>query len=87
MDLSSLISIRRLCLKLVTMGQCISHVTVVVYMDDHGSNLIGCQSNNLIYDKCLYDVKFVNCGVIMMTGNVIMQAIYALCKIDGNEYY
>ncbi len=35
-------------------------VTVVVYMHDHGNNLIGCQSDNLIHDKCLYDFKFLS---------------------------
>ncbi len=48
---------------------------------------IGCLSDNPILDTCLYDVEFLDGGVMLLSANMIAQAMYAQYDIDGSEYF
>ncbi len=60
--------------------------TVKAQKWDLDGNPIGCQSDNPILDIRLYDVKFPNGEVTPLTANATVQAIYAQCNVDRNEY-
>ncbi len=60
--------------------------TVKACKQDLDSNSIGCRSNNSILDICLYDIEFPDGEVILLTANMIAQAMYAQCDVDRNEY-
>ncbi len=60
--------------------------TVKALKRDLDGNPIGCLSDNPILDRRLYDAEFPNGKVTWLTTNMIAQAMYAQCNVDGNEY-
>ncbi len=60
--------------------------TVKASKRDLDGNPIGCQSVNPVLDTCMYDVKIPDGEVTPLTANAIVQAMYAKCNVDGNEY-
>ncbi len=63
---------------------CRTVTTVCKY--NHGSNPIGCQSENSILDIHLCNVKFLGGEISLVTATAIVQAMYAQCNFGGNEY-
>jgi hypothetical protein len=53
---------------------------------DADGNLIGWSNANPILDSRLYEVEFANGEVAKLTANVIVEAMFAQCDEDGNEY-
>ncbi len=51
-----------------------------------GGNPIGYWSDNPILDTLLYKIELLDGKVTLLTVNMIVQAMYAQCNIDGNEY-
>ncbi len=60
--------------------------TVKACKYDCGSNPVGCRLVNLILDMCLYDLEFPDGEVTLLIANVLAQALYAQCNVDGNQY-
>ncbi len=67
-------------------GNQMMHNTVKACKWDLDGNPIGCRSDNPILDMYLYDIKFLDGEVMLLTTNAIAQAMYAWCIVDGNEY-
>ncbi len=60
--------------------------TVRACKQDLDDNPIGHESKNLILNTFLYDVEFLDGKLTLLTANAIVQAMYAQCDINRNEY-
>lgn len=67
-------------------GSQMVHGTVKACKSYKNCNPIGQWLDNPILDICLYDIEFQHGEVTPNATNAILQAMYAQCSMDGNEY-
>ena len=67
-------------------GDSMTRGRVIHRKRDADGNLVGRSNDNPILDTQEYEVEFANGEVTELTGNMIVEAMYAQCDNDGNEY-